>query len=486
MKLAQLINHIFSKKVIGDIDIEISDIQSDSRKIKPGDLFIAHKGYTVDGHDFIDKAIEQGATAIVMEKERMLPQNITSIIVNDSLRAMSTISCTFFDHPSEKMTMIGVTGTNGKTTTTNLIEKVYSDQGFKTGIIGTIYNKIDDIYEDSVNTTPSSLDLQRLLNRMVQKGVTHVVMEVSSHALVEGRVRGVFYDHSIFTNLTQDHLDFHGTMEAYKNAKGLLFSQLGNSVSDNKFSILNNDDDTSEYYKTISTAEVITYGIEKSSDFTVFDYKITSKGTLIKLNTPFGRFELNSKLIGKFNIYNMLCAIVSCSLNGIKMEDIIASLETIKGVDGRFEVVETANKDITVIVDYAHTPDSLENVLTTINEFKQNRIICIVGCGGNRDKTKRPIMASIAERYSDIPILTSDNPRFEDPEDILLDMEKGMVKNDYIKIIDRKEAIEHAVSIAEKGDIILIAGKGHENYQIIGNEKSHFSDKEIAQSVILN
>lgn len=484
VQLKQLLQGLLEKKIIGNADIAIENIQTDSRKIKQGDLFIALTGHTVDGHNYIEQAIANGAVAVVLEKEMMIPESITTVFVKDSRRAMAFIASSFFQHPTEKLTVVGITGTNGKTTTSNLVERIYQEAGYQTGLIGTIHNKIGDLVEETANTTPDSLDLQRLFHRMVESGVTHAVMEVSSHALVEGRVRGVDFDRGVFTNLTQDHLDYHGTLDHYKQAKGLLFSCLGNQTKGTKCSILNSDDPASADYSVISTAEVITYGIDHEADYRALHYTLSPKGTSIELSTPVGLFHLETKLIGKFNVYNLLCAIATCASQGIPMATIIAALEKVEGIDGRFESIYFG-QDFTTIVDFAHTPDSLENVLTTILEFKKGHVYCVVGCGGNRDKTKRPLMAAIAEKYADTVILTSDNPRFEEPESIIHDMEQGLTTDRYHKITDRTEAIAYAISLAKKDDVVLIAGKGHETYQIIGDVKHHFSDQEIAASYIL-
>jgi len=483
MLLKELVSSISIKKVNGDVDIDIKNIQTDSRKVSEGELFIAIAGHTVDGHDFIEQAIKNGASAILSEKEMNGFPGVPFVIVNDTRRAMALVSSCFFSNPSKDMTMIGITGTNGKTTTTNLIDHIFTKVGFKTGLIGTIHNKIGDTFEEAINTTPESLELQRLLYRMKQKNVTHVIMEVSSHSLVEGRVHGVDFDSALFTNLTQDHLDFHRTMEEYKQAKSLLFSQMGNDLTKMKISILNNDDDASDYYRMVSPCNVVTYGIHASSDFQATDIKIKPNGTSFSLTSPYGTHEIQTKLIGKFNVYNILAAIATCVTRGIDILEVISAIQNVKGVNGRFEPIDLG-QNFSTIIDFAHTPDSLENVLSTISDFSTGSIYTIVGCGGDRDKTKRPIMASIAEKYSDFVILTSDNPRSENPTSILDDMEKGLKRTNYKKIIDRKEAIQYGITSANKNDVVLIAGKGHETYQIIGNEKMYFSDKETATQFI--
>lgn len=489
MNLIDLSRPILNKRIVGNIDLHINGIEVDSRKVKSGNLFICLPGFTVDGHDYADKAVENGAAALVCQRE--LPLAVPQIIVTDSRLAMSIISDIFYEQPSHKLRVIGVTGTNGKTTTTHLIEKILADQGHLTGLIGTIKTKIGTEVFDNKNTTPDSIELQKSFARMVDVGSDYAIMEVSSHALDLGRVKGIDYNIAVFTNLTQDHLDYHHTMEEYRNAKGLFFSQLGNSYDkeqkENKYAILNADDGAFEYYKRVTAAQVVTYGIDREADIRGTDIVISANGTGFTLSSFIGSIEINLQMIGKFSVYNALAAATAAIVEGISLEVIKKSLESITGVDGRFEAVNEG-QDFTVIVDYAHTPDSLENVLKTVKEFSQGRIFCIFGAGGDRDRTKRPIMGEIATKYSDYAIVTSDNPRSEDPEKIIADILEGVKKsaanNNYIAITDRKSAIEYAVANATAQDVILIAGKGHETYQIIGSEVIHFDDKEIAKAAI--
>jgi len=491
MNLKELIEPIFLKKIVGNIEqIEINGIEVDSRKIQVGDLFICLPGFTVDGHEFAQAAIDKGAVALVCEKE--LPVNIPQIIVKSSRYAMAVLSDMFFNHPTQKLKVIGVTGTNGKTTTTHLIEKIFADGGHLSGLIGTIKMKIGDKVYDMKNTTPEAITLQKSFSEMVKVGSEYAIMEVSSHALDLGRVRGVDYNIAVFTNLTQDHLDYHVTMERYKEAKGLLFSQLGNSFASSpkgkKYAVLNSDDKATEYYTKITAAEVVTYGINQPANIKATNIKTSSNGTTFILETPQGNIEIQLQMIGMFSVYNALAAISVAYIEGYSLEQIKNSLEEIKGVDGRFEAVNEG-QDFTVIVDYAHTPDSLENVLKTIREFAKGKVYCIFGAGGDRDKTKRPIMGSIAVQYSDIAVVTSDNPRSEDPNTIIKDVLVGIEKEEhlageYIAITDRKEAIEYAIANAHKDDVVLIAGKGHETYQIIKDQVHHFDDREIAKEAI--
>lgn len=489
MNLINLCSPILNKRIVGNIDLNINGIEVDSRKVKSGNLFICLPGFTVDGHDYANKAVENGAVALVCQRE--LPIAVPQIIVTDSRFAMSVMSDIFYEQPSHKLRVIGVTGTNGKTTTTHLIEKILADQGYLSGLIGTIKTKIGTEVFENKNTTPDSIELQKSFAKMVDVGSDYVIMEVSSHALDLGRVKGVDYNIAVFTNLTQDHLDYHHTMDQYRNAKGLFFSQLGNSYEkerkENKYAILNGDDVASEYYKRVTASQVITYGIDNEADVNGTDIVISANGTSFTLSSFMGSIKINLKMIGKFSVYNALAAATVAIVEGVSLESIKKSLESIDGVDGRFEAVNEG-QEFTVIVDYAHTPDSLENVLKTVKEFAQGKVFCIFGAGGDRDRTKRPIMGQIATKYSDFTIITSDNPRSEDPDMIIADILEGVkkisVNNSYIAITDRKSAIEYAIANAKAQDVILIAGKGHETYQIIGTEVIHFDDREIARAAI--
>ncbi|WP_077620023.1 UDP-N-acetylmuramoyl-L-alanyl-D-glutamate--2,6-diaminopimelate ligase [Bacillus sinesaloumensis] len=483
MRLKELTDKLLIKRIRNEQDTEITGVQYDSRKVESGHLFICLRGYTVDGHDFIDQAINQGAIALLVEEEVEVPGHITTIQVPDTRRAMAIIAETFYQSPTATLQVIGITGTNGKTTTSNIIQHILNHNQKPSGLIGTINIKYSDVVIESKNTTPDTLELQQLFDDMKKQKMSHVVMEVSSHALSLGRVRGTNFKTAIFTNLTQDHLDYHESMEEYANAKGLLFSGLTNE----SVAVLNNDDPISEKYSSITSAQVIKYGIDKETDVYATDIKLTPKGTTFTLHTFRGKAEVTTKLIGKFNVYNLLAAISACLVENIELEAIIKTIEQIDGVPGRFETVD-AGQDFTVIVDYAHTPDSLENVLKTARQLSKGKITCVVGCGGNRDAGKRPIMASIAEQYSDYVFLTSDNPRKEDPLQILNDMEKGMEGKNYSKLVDRKQAIEEALSreatTKSKDDCVIIVGKGHETYQIIGDVTNHFDDREVAREFL--
>ncbi|WP_152392198.1 UDP-N-acetylmuramoyl-L-alanyl-D-glutamate--2,6-diaminopimelate ligase [Paenibacillus guangzhouensis] len=490
MLVKELVSRLTTAQIEGDGDIQITGVQTDSRKVQPGDLFICLPGHTVDGHAFADKAVAQGAVALVVEHKLNVP--VTQIVVKDCRYAMAVFADYYYGSPSKQLKMIGVTGTNGKTTTTYLIERILEDAKFRPGIIGTIQMRYAGQQIEMSRTTPEALELQQSLHAMVEAGTDACVMEVSSHALLQGRVKGCRFRTAIFTNLTQDHLDYHKTMEEYKAAKGLLFSRLGNDFAESPdqhtYAILNADDAASDYFRSITSAEVITYGVDRPSDVQASQIKITSKGTKFHVTSFRGSADIELRMVGKFNVYNALAAISAALVEGISLEQIKASLESIAGVDGRVEAVD-AGQPYAVIVDYAHTPDGLENVLKTVKEFATGRILCVFGCGGDRDRTKRPIMGQIAAEYSDHVLVTSDNPRTENPDLILKDIEQGIVdytsrQSTYELIVDRRSAIQKAIEMASSHDVVLIAGKGHETYQIIGQETFDFDDREVAKEAI--
>ncbi|HZH61812.1 MAG TPA: UDP-N-acetylmuramoyl-L-alanyl-D-glutamate--2,6-diaminopimelate ligase [Metabacillus sp.] len=483
MKLNELLTYLHDDLSISEANPTISSIEMDSREVKSDSLFICIKGYTVDGHDYAQKAVENGAVAILAERE--LDVKVPVVLVKDTKRAMAVLADIFYGQPTHSMHLIGVTGTNGKTTTTHIIEKILNEANKKTGLIGTMYMKIGNQQKEVKNTTPESLTLQKTFKEMKDADVTHAVMEVSSHALHLGRIHGCDFNVAVFTNLTQDHLDYHKTMEAYKYAKGLLFAQLGNRIEHDrmKYAVLNEDEEASEDFKKMTSAKIVTYGIDREADIMAKKIRMTSKGTTFQLITPVGTKLVTIQMVGKFSVYNVLAAVAATLSSSIELDTIVNAIESMEGVRGRFELVD-GGQDYTVIVDYAHTPDSLENVLHTIKQFAEGSIFCIIGCGGDRDKTKRPLMAKIAVENSDEPIFTSDNPRSEDPKAILEDMEEGVIGQHYTSIVNREEAIFYAIKNARKGDVILIAGKGHETYQQIGNEIIDFDDREIALKMI--
>ncbi len=491
MKLSELIQPILHKRLFpGDAEtelIEISDITSDSRKVIKNSLFVCLPGHTVDGHDFAESAIANGAVAVLTE--RQLELDILQIVVPNCSKIVGLLADRFYQHPTGKLQLIGITGTNGKTTTTYLVEKIVKDFGKKTGVIGTIEMRIGEQVYPVENTTPEPILLQQAFKQMVDQQVEVAVIEVSSHALELARVAGCDFRIAAFTNLTQDHLDFHQNMEVYKQAKAKLFSRLGNTYANQnrlQYAVINIDDPIGAYFSEATVAQVLTYGIDQDADVRAYDVQIKAEGVSFRIVSSFGETEVSLHLTGKFSVYNALAATSICLLQGIPLEHIKNSLEQVQGVPGRFEKV-VADTDFTIIVDYAHTADSLENVLRTIKEIATNRIITVFGCGGDRDRKKRPLMGSVARQYSDISIVTSDNPRTEDPVRIIDDVMEAFTdapQASYERIDDRTKAIEYAVQIAEPGDVILIAGKGHETYQIIGTKKYDFDDRLIASDAV--
>ncbi|CAM3575311.1 UDP-N-acetylmuramoyl-L-alanyl-D-glutamate--2,6-diaminopimelate ligase [Marinicrinis lubricantis] len=490
MKLKECAALFVASRCEGDPETEIQGLAADNRKVRPGDLFICIRGYQFDGHEFAADAVERGAAALVTEQKLAL--DIPQLIVKDTRYAMSVIAAHFYGYPSSELKVIGVTGTNGKTTITYLMERILEDQGKKLGLMGTIQTKIGGEVFESKNTTLESLDLQRNLRKMRDSGAEYAVMEVSSHALELGRVKGCDFKTAIFTNLTQDHLDFHETMENYRDAKSLFFSRLGNTftpdVNRRKVAVLNADDPASKVFARVTSAQVITYGIDQEADVRATNIRITHQGTMFQVESFAGHASITLKLIGKFSVYNALAAIAAGLAEGFALEDIQTSLEKVSGVNGRFEAV-MEGQPFLVVVDYAHTPDSLENVLATIKDFAKGNIISVFGCGGDRDRTKRPVMGEIAAKYSDYVFVTSDNPRTEDPSLILADIEPGVVRGglspeQYSMIVDRKEAIEAAIEMASHEDVVLIAGKGHETYQEVNGIRTDFDDRIVAKHAI--
>lgn len=484
-ELQTLLNQLpYVYHIINESNPVITHITTDSREVKAGALFCCVKGYTVDGHDFAKQAYEQGAVALLVERE-VTDVPLVQIKVNDVFRVLSFLANAMYDYPTNDMHMIGITGTNGKTSITYILEEIFKQNKARTALIGTIQMKIGEESYPIKNTTPEPSYLFNSFRAMKEANVDHCMMEVSSHALEQGRVRGIDIDIAVFTNLTQDHLDYHPTMTDYRLAKERLFQQLGNRYDPEhpKFAIINADDAYANYFIQATSQPIVTYGLTKASDLHALDIKLSATKTQFTLSGMVKDVTITSKLIGKFNVYNMLAAAATALKSGVPITDIKAALESIPGVKGRFQSVQTSS-DYSVIIDYAHTPDSLKNVLETVQTFTKGKIYCVVGCGGDRDKTKRPLMAHVSETYSDVTILTSDNPRTEDPEVIIKDMEQGLESTDYIVEVDRKQAIHRAIELASPDDVILIAGKGHETYQIIGRETYPFDDYQVAHEYL--
>lgn len=488
--LKDIISTLDVQQVQGNQNVSIQDITADSRAVKPNSLFIALDGATVDGHNYIDKAVDAGAVAVIVSKPVTVPADVCVITVDDTRQAMMVCVPYFFDYPANRMRMVGVTGTNGKTTTTHMIRHILKAQGHKVGVIGTVHIMIGDTSYPIHNTTPDVVDLQHILHQMVQENVEYCVMEVSSHALALGRVSGVEFDTAVFTNLTQDHLDFHKTFENYLAAKCKLFEQVSapNQVKDNKGAVINIDDSYGYRVMEKTTAPTITYSTLGKGTLNASDVHMSTKNSQYTVNYKGESYPISMNTTGLFNVYNTLAAIGACLQEGISMEAIDTALKTFSSVPGRFELIEEG-QDFAVVVDYAHTPDGLQNILETAKAIKENRIIIVFGCGGDRDATKRPIMGRIAAEYGDKIYVTSDNPRTEDPVQIVKDVEVGVKEalregTSYEVIVDRREAINHAIHDAKAGDIVIIAGKGHENYQILKNETIHFDDREEARKAL--
>ena len=489
-RVEDIVKVISPIRVEGPQTAEVCHITADSRTVQEGSLFICLVGATVDGHSFVEKAVQDGAVAVVVSKPVTVPDHVTVIYVEDTRQALQAAVPFFYDYPASKMRMIGVTGTNGKTTTTHIIAHLLRSQGYTVGVIGTVHILIDDQSYPIHNTTPDVADLQQILQQMVDAGVTHCIMEVSSHALALGRTAGVEYDTAVFTNLTQDHLDFHKTFDNYLAAKAKLFKQVSASyqVKEGKGAVINVDDAYGQSIVDVTTSPMITYSTEGKGTMNASDLTVTAKSSQFTLNYDGKSYPISTKIAGMFNVYNTLAAVGATLYEGLSMEEIVKGLATFTAVPGRFELIEEG-QDFAVVVDYAHTPDGLENILQTAKKIVENRILVVFGCGGDRDATKRPIMGRIAAQFGDRVFVTSDNPRTEDPVQIVKDVEVGVREGlhddvTYEVIVDRREAIHKAIAEATTGDVVIIAGKGHEDYQILKDETIHFDDREVAREAL--
>ncbi len=460
MKLKDLLRGVAVRATTADMETEITGVSYDSRLTQAGDLFVAVSGFAVDGHKFVPMAAEKGAVCAICERE--VEGKIPSVVVENTRRALGIIGANWFDHPAREMTMVGVTGTNGKTTSTYLIKSILEKKaGAKVGLIGTIQNMIGDQVIPTERTTPESFELQRLFRQMADAGCTHVVMEVSSHALALDRVYGIPFAVGVFTNLTQDHLDFHKTMEHYCDAKALLFRQCDVAV-------YNADDGWHERLLAGSACRRFSYGVEREADLRAKNVRLTAGSVAFDAEADTEWAQVEVGIPGPFTVYNTLDAMAACYNLGVSLQDCADALREGHGVKGRMEVIPTPGKHYTILNDYAHTPDALENVLTAVKGFAKGRTVVLFGCGGDRDRTKRPIMGGIAARLADFCIVTSDNPRTEEPQAIIDDILAGMAGCDhYVTIPDRVEAIHWAMDNAKDGDVIVLAGKGHEDYQEI-------------------
>lgn len=475
MTIKELIVGLSVIEIRGEVNRKVDSISFDSRAVEPGAVFVAVKGHTNDGHTFIDKAADRGAVCVIHQDDHVDIPGITMIRVENSAKALAELACAWYEHPSDELTVVGVTGTNGKTTIATLLYRLFTDLGYTCGLLSTVENRIGEQVEPSGFTTPDALAVQQALRRMADAGCTHVFMEVSSHALDQNRVTGIRWAGAIFTNLTHDHLDYHGDFATYIRTKKLFFDGLGTQA----FALINADDKHADVMVQNTVAKVSNYSLTRLAAF---------KGRVIEnridgLHVEFDGTPLHVRLVGRFNASNLLAIYGAAILLGEDREKVLKALSALTPAEGRFDLV-TGSKLVYAVVDYAHTPDALLNVLSTLTQVRQQgaRILCIVGCGGDRDRTKRPVMARIAATHADLTILTSDNPRTENPEDILDQMWAGVPverKDGVMRITDRKEAIRAGVMMAQPGDILLVAGKGHEKYQEINGRRFPFDDKQV-------
>jgi len=479
--LDDILNDISIKKIVGNTDLKINQIVFDSRKVKPADLFVAVKGHVMDGHQFIDKAIHNGATVIVLEQlPETITEKITYLIVKDSAEALGQMANAFFGYPSQQLNLVGITGTNGKTTTVTLLFDLFSSMGFKVGLLSTVANRIGEKTIASTHTTPDAVGLNGLLGEMVTAGCDYVFMEVSSHAVHQKRIAGLTFKGGVFTNLTHDHLDYHGSFRDYIYAKKQFFDDLPKAA----FALTNLDDKQGEVMVQNTSAKIVHYSLRRLTDYKakVIDNSLT--GLHLKLD----EVDFFSRLIGGFNAYNLLAVYATARLLGMDKMETLTQMSGLQSAEGRFEYLIHPTTFVYAIVDYAHTPDALEKVLSTIKKLRRSKeqILTVVGCGGDRDKRKRPIMAEVAVRYSDQVILTADNPRSENPESIIREMEEGIPtdhKNKVLSITNREQAIRTACKLARPGDFVLVAGKGHEKYQEINGVKYPFDDHQLITEI---
>ncbi|MGM0602482.1 MAG: UDP-N-acetylmuramoyl-L-alanyl-D-glutamate--2,6-diaminopimelate ligase [Bacillota bacterium] len=484
MNLEILIEDIEVEFIRGSLDIEITDIKYDSRDVKKNNLFTAISGFKTDGHYYIDDAVNNGAAAVLIENDlEYYHKEITYIKVNNSRKMMALLAKNFFDSPTEKIDLVGITGTNGKTTTSFILYNLLKGAGYKVGLIGTIKNIVSSsTVIDSVHTTPESVDLYRYFNSMVEDGFDKAVMEVSSHAIDLFRIEGMKFKAAVFTNLTPEHLDYHHNLENYREVKSRLFTMLKNDG----FAVLNKDDRTTDYILNKIDGKAYTYSIyNRDSDLHAAEYSFDIKGLNYKTEGLFTE-EFSLNLSGIFNISNSLAAVLTANLLGIDTDIIIKSLKSMEAVPGRFEKI-TEGQDFDVVIDFAHTSDGMENVLTAVRKIAKSRIIVVFGCGGDRDKTKRPVMGRIAAEYADIVIIANDNPRSESPETIIDEIVEGISEKenvDIYRIQDRKEAIYKAVDLAEKDDFVIILGRGHETRQIFSDKVIKLDDREAVREAI--
>lgn len=479
MDTKELLSILPMKNITGTIPEEVTDLAVDSRGVSAGGMFVCIVGHTVDGHDYIGQAINNGARVIVASRPIIVDlEKVAVVTVENTSRAMGLLAPRYYQYPSKKMTMIGVTGTNGKTSVSEIIHEILKAAGEKSAVSGTIGFDLNGTLYETENTTGDTLTTQAIIAQAANEGCKTMTMEVSSHGLVEGRLAGTEFDIAVFTNLTHDHLDFHGTMANYGEAKGLLFSQLGQDVEKRKFAVINVDDPWSEKLLEKTSFPVMTYGIDNEAAFRGEDIVLKADGTTFTLTAPDGRYDVEMNLIGEFNVSNALAATATLFAKGMATADIVTYLSKIATVKGRMEKIET-ELPLTMYVDYAHTADAIKKAIEAVLPYKTNKLIVLIGTGGGRDREKRPVMALEAS-VADYVVITTDDPRNEAYETILEELEEGMTHKQYACIGDREEAVRHAVSIANPEDIIIFMGKGHEDFQIIGTVKKPHSDAEFA------
>ncbi|MGO3050273.1 UDP-N-acetylmuramoyl-L-alanyl-D-glutamate--L-lysine ligase [Staphylococcus casei] len=460
-----LFEKIRVKQVMGTLDRKINDITTDSRTAKQGSVFIASKGYTVDSHKFCQDVVDKGCQVVVVSEKQALNGDVTQVIVPDTLRVASLLANVLFDYPSKQLVTYGVTGTNGKTSIATMIHHIYRKLDKSSAYLGTNGFQINENKSKGANTTPETVSLTKKINEAVENKAEAMTLEVSSHGLSLGRLRGVDFDVAIFSNLTQDHLDFHGTMEAYGHAKSLLFSQLGQDVSKEKYAVLNNDDTFSEYLATVTPFETFTYGIHHKAQFMAEQINESLQGVHFTFVTPSGRFEVKSPYVGMFNVSNIMAAMIAVWSKGIAMEDIIKAVENLEPVEGRLEVLDPS-LPIDLIIDYAHTADGMDKLIDAVKPFAEQKLIFLCGMAGERDMGKTPEMGRVACR-ADYVIFTPDNPANDDPKKLTAELAKGATHHNYIEFEDRAEGIRHAIDVAEPGDTVVLASKGREPYQIM-------------------
>jgi UDP-N-acetylmuramoyl-L-alanyl-D-glutamate--2,6-diaminopimelate ligase len=485
MQLSNLLASLDHVHATGDPEVDISGVAYHSQAVKPGDLFVAIRGVRSDGHAFLREAVARGAQAVVVEEGLPGDVAIPVVVVPDARKALADISSSFFGNPSRQMTLVGITGTNGKTTTSYLVESILKATGRMVGVVGTVNYRMADTQLPAATTTPQSYDLQRLLRAMVDTGVTHAVIEVSSHALHQERVRGCGFDVGIFTNVSPEHLDYHADMEEYFRAKCHLFHEILPRSGKNSIAVLNIDDPRlRSLLDALPSQQLLTYGL-KRGDIRTLDREVSLYGLRATIETPAGVVTIHSPLIGEYNLYNIMAAAAACLALNVPLAAVQHGIEEVTHVPGRMERIGSGTP--VILVDYAHTPDALEKALTAVRALIQGRLLVVFGCGGDRDRTKRPRMGQLGTELADIAIITSDNPRSEDPLHIIEDILSGIngdASGHYHIIPDRREAIQRAVAMATHDDVVLIAGKGHEDYQIIGDRRDHFDDREEAHKAL--